>query len=137
MIVGVGVDIIEVERVAGALSRRGSRFLRRVFAAEEAAVCTKRKQSGPCFAARFAAKEATMKALGCGWGRVGWRDIVVQRGDDGRPSIRLEGAAARIARQRGIRVVHISLAHVADTAIAYAVAWGEPEGAGAASDGRG
>jgi len=127
MIVGVGVDIIEVQRIDNALSRHVRRFLQRVFAEEEIALCLGRRQSGPCFAARFAAKEAVMKALGCGWGPVGWTDIVVERAPNGRPSIRLTGAAARRAEEQGIRVVHLSLAHVADTAVAYAVAWGGPE----------
>lgn len=126
MILGVGVDIIEVDRIVAALERRGSRFLQRVFAPEEAAVCSSRKQRGPCFAARFAAKEAAMKALGCGWGPVGWTDIVVQRAADGRPTLRLEGAAARLAKEKGVEVIHISLSHVAATAVAYAVAWGRP-----------
>lgn len=128
MIVGVGVDIIEVERIVGALQRRGDRFLRRVYAEEESALCAARRQSGPCFAARFAAKEAVMKALGCGWGRVGWRDIVIERAANGRPSVRLEGAAAKVALEQGIETVHISLTHIEETAVAYAIAWGDPHG---------
>lgn len=124
MIIGIGVDIIEVARISRAVARRGDRFLRRVFAEEETAVCSRRRQSGPCYAARFAAKEAVMKALGCGWGPVGWTDIIVQRASDGRPTIRLEGAAARLAKQKGIATVHVSLAHLEETAIAYAMAWG-------------
>lgn len=105
--------------------------MHRVFAPQEIAVCAARKQSGPCYAARFAAKEAAMKALGCGWGPVGWTDIVVERAPDGRPSLRLEGAAARLAKEKGVETIHVSLSHVAAAAVAYAVAWGRPpEGGG-------
>lgn len=128
MILGVGVDIIEVQRIDAALRRHGERFLRRVFTDDEVAVCTGRRQEAPCFAARFAVKEAVMKALGCGWGPIGWRDIEVERAANGKPTVRLEGAAARLANNKGVDVVHISLAHVERTAIAYAVAWGPGPG---------
>lgn len=134
MIVGVGVDIIEVERIAKALRRRGPRFLHRVFSAEEVDVCAARRQNEPCFAARFAAKEAVMKALGCGWGPIGWRDITIRRGPDGKPTVWLEGGASRVAKDKGVDVIHISLSHVEQTAIAYAVAWGPGGDASPAKD---
>lgn len=124
MIRGVGVDIIEVARISKALDRYGERFVRRVFAQEEADVCQARAQRGPCFAARFAAKEAVMKALGCGWGPVGWRDIVVERAANGQPRVRLAGRAAILAKEQGVQRIYISLAHVAPMATAYAIAWG-------------
>lgn len=124
-IIGIGVDIIEVERIATAIERHGERFLQRVFSDVERDLCYGRRQRLPCLAARFAAKEAVMKALGCGWGPVGWRDIEVERDERGKPSVRLEGAAARLAKSQGVEVIHISLAHIEPTAIAYAVAWGK------------
>lgn len=123
-IVGVGIDLIETERIEAALERHGARFLRRVFTDEEQAVCARRRQRTLCLAARFAAKEAVMKALGCGWGPVGWRDIEIERDVSGKPRVRLEGAAARVAKETGVDTIHISLTHIEATAAAYAVAWG-------------
>ncbi len=120
MIIGVGVDIIEVERIGAALerARTGTRFRERVFTAGEVAYCGRRRNAAESFAARFAAKEAVMKALGRAFG---WREIEVVR-DDGPPAIQLHGRAAAQAERVGIRRIHLSLSHTARLAIAYVVA---------------
>ena len=120
MIIGVGVDLTEVARIRAALEnpRTGERFRARVYTAEEIAYCAKRRNGHESFAARFAAKEAMMKALGRAFG---WREIEVVRGK-GAPTIRLYGRAAERAEQLGIRHIHLSLSHTAELAIAYVVA---------------
>ena len=111
----VGVDIIEIERVAATLRRFGERFLERVYTPGETAYCRAR---APQLAARFAAKEAVMKALGTGTRGVGWREIEVVRAPSGAPSIRLHGKAAARAASIGIGELALSLSH----SRAYAVA---------------
>ena len=124
MILGIGVDIIEVARIRAALEnpRTGARFRARVFTDEEVAYCRRRRNEYESFAARFAGKEATMKALGCGFGQgIAWRDIGVTRGD-GAPSVRLYGTAQKLAQTLGVRRLHLSLTHTAELAVAYVVA---------------
>ena len=120
MIVGVGVDIIEVPRIRAAMThpRTGERFRHRVFTPDEIAYCARRRNAHESFAARFAAKEAVMKALGR---LLGWRDVEVVR-VAGPPAIRLHGRAAERAAAQGIRCLHLSLSHTAELAIAYVVA---------------
>ena len=120
MILGVGVDIIEVERIRAALehARTGERFRVRVFTPDEVAYCARRRNAHESFAARFAAKEAMMKSLG---GAYGWREIEVIRGD-GPPALRLHGRAQQRAAALGIRRIHLSLSHTAALAIAYVIA---------------
>ena len=114
-----GVDIVEIERVAGVLARYGDRFLRRVFTPGEIAYCRGR---APNLAARFAAKEAVMKALGTGFRGVGWRDVEVVRAPSGAPSPRLHGRARRRAARLGVAEIAISLSHSRDYALAFAAA---------------
>lgn len=124
MIVGVGVDIIDVERIQAALAhpRTGQRFRDRVFTVGEIAYCTRRRHAAESFAARFAAKEAMMKALGRAYG---WREIEVIRGS-GAPTLHLHGRAQERAATLGIQRIHLSLSHTAALAIAYVVAeWGD------------
>lgn len=120
MIIGNGVDIIEVARVRAALEhpRTGERFRARIFTEAEIAYCTRRRNAHESFAARFAAKEAMMKVLGVA---VGWREIEVIR-TDGPPGIRLHGRARARAEQIGIRRTNLSLSHTEHLAIAYVVA---------------
>ena len=114
-----GVDIVEIDRVAGVLARYGDRFLRRVFTPGEIAYCRGR---APNLAARFAAKEAVMKALGTGFRGVGWRDVEVVRAPSGAPSPRLHGRARRRAARLGVAEIAISLSHSRDYALAFAAA---------------
>ena len=104
MIMGVGVDIIEVSRMARALARREAAFFRRVFTEGEQRDCRSRRAGAACFASRFAAKEAVMKALGCGWGPVGWTDVEIRRTPSGRPAVALHGSRGPVGcgtRHRG------------------------------------
>lgn len=122
MILGIGVDVCEVARIRRAVER--ARFVERVFTAGERAYCEARKK-GRCesYAARFAAKEAVMKALGTGWGEgVSWQDVEVVREADGAPVLRLHGAAAALARTRRLRRWHVSLSHSAGVAMAWVIA---------------
>ena len=116
---GAGVDLIEIERVAGVLERHGERFLRRVFTPGEIAYCRGR---APNLAARFAAKEAVMKSLGTGFRGVGWRDVEVVRAPSGAPSPRLHGRALWRAERLGVTEIAISLSHSRGFAVAFAVA---------------
>jgi holo-[acyl-carrier protein] synthase len=117
-IAGVGVDAVDVARLAAALGRRPAIAARLFTAAEQ------RDGHGDVqrLAARFAAKEATMKALGRGVGAVGWHDVEVVRLESGEPTLRLSAAAAALAAARGVESWHLSLTHTASVAIALVVA---------------
>jgi holo-[acyl-carrier protein] synthase len=125
-IVGIGVDIIEVERVERALTRlvTGTRFRQRVFTESEIAYCESRgRPRYQSYAARFAAKEAVMKAMGTGWNRdVGWSDIEVVRMRGHAPTIMLRGKAAQFARKCDFARFHLSISHTATLATAYVIA---------------
>jgi len=124
MIVAVGTDAIEVERIRRAVDHPqwGERFRQRVFTSGETAYCLKRARYAESFAARFAAKEAVMKALGTGYGDgVWWRDIEVVRGS-GRPTIVLHGGALARAAAIGATRWHLSLTHTAGQALAHVIA---------------
>jgi holo-[acyl-carrier protein] synthase len=118
VIVGLGLDLVEVRRVAGMLSRHGRRFLDRCFASGEVA----RPGDAEHVAGLLAAKEAAFKALGSGWGGgVGWRDPVVERSDTGSPQLVLAGNAAVRATELGARTVHLSITHTAGVAVAVVI----------------
>jgi holo-[acyl-carrier protein] synthase len=114
-----GVDLIEIERVEQAIERHGQRFLERVFTPLELAACSGRVES---LAGRFAAKEAVAKALGCGIGRVAWKEIEVQYGPGNAPALQLYGMAAEIAAEQGFYTWSISLSHTRTHAVALAIA---------------
>jgi holo-[acyl-carrier protein] synthase len=120
MIVGIGVDIVEVKRVAETLEKHGERFERRIFTEEEVAYCrSSPPHAASRFAARFAAKEAFSKALGTGiTGSIRWSDIGVSREPSGRPVIVLTGETAE--RCAGL-TAHLSISHTAETAIATVI----------------
>ena len=124
-IVGTGIDVAEVARVRAALEdpQTGARFKARVFTAGEQKYCEARGVGRyESYAARFAAKEAMMKALGYGWGRhIGWLDIEVGRESDGRPTVRLHGKGAASAASAGVSRVHVALTHTREIAIAQVV----------------
>ncbi len=123
MILGLGTDLVAISRLEGLLLRHRERFLDRVFTPAERSECFRRAHPAMHLAARLAAKEATMKALGSGWGQgVRWRDIEVRSGDGAPPSLALEGAARGRAEARGIRRTVVSLSHDGDYALAVVIA---------------
>jgi holo-[acyl-carrier protein] synthase len=122
MIVGTGVDIVEVARVAAAIERFGKRFLKRIYTEAEIRYCQSRRNSSERFAARFAAKEAALKALGTGWGRgVAWKEVEVRREPGGRPTVHFSGRAAEFAAGLGMKNASLSLSHTAEQAIAQVI----------------
>jgi len=122
MIVGTGIDIAEVPRIQGAIERHGERFLKRVFTDGERAYCDSKANRIERYAARFAAKEAGMKALGTGWNHgVRWQDVEVCRQPGGRPTMVFHGRAAEFAARLGAAHVALSLSHTAEQAIAQVI----------------
>lgn len=122
MIKGIGTDLIELDRVRKAADAHGEEFAERIFTPGELAYCRRLSDPVPCLAARFAAKEAAVKALGTGVsGGVSWRDVEVTRSDSGAPGIVFNGRAAEIAADLGVKTVHLSLSHARDYAAAFVV----------------
>jgi holo-[acyl-carrier protein] synthase len=122
MIVGTGIDIAEVPRIAEVIERHGDRFLRRIYTEGERNYCDSKANRIERYAARFAAKEAAMKALGTGWSRgVRWRDLEVGRQPGGRPTMIFHGKAAEFAAKLGAVNVALSLSHTAEQAIAQVI----------------
>jgi holo-[acyl-carrier protein] synthase len=119
MLVGTGIDIVEIERIAKSIARYGDRFLEKVFTAGEIAYCSKKKNFAESFAARFAAKEAGAKALGTGIQHgVTWKELEVQRLPGHRPTLHLTGRAQEFANRLGATHVSLSLTHTAMLAMA-------------------
>ncbi len=114
-----GVDIIEIPRIKQTLDRYGERFLKRVFTPDEIAYCRGR---APNLAGRFAAKEATMKALGTGVRGVSWKDIEVIRAESGAPSVKLHGRAKARAERLQVVEISLSISHSREFAVAFVVA---------------
>ncbi len=122
MIVGTGVDLAEVDRIRRAIERFGERFLRRVFTPAEIAYVEGRGSRFQRYAARFAAKEAGMKAIGTGWRRgVRWQDFEVANLPSGKPTLRLHGVAAEFAERQGVRSIALSLTHTHSLGMAFVV----------------
>ena len=122
MIVSIGIDTVEISRIEEKLSQGNTRFLNRVFTVGEIEYCEKRPAKFASYAARFAAKEAAMKALGTGWGDgVGWKEIEVVNDEKGKPGINLTGRALEIFGTLGARTAHVSLSHSKDSAIAQVI----------------
>ena len=120
--VGVGIDLVEVERIHSLLEKNADRFKHRVFTEGEIQYCDSCAESAMHYAARFAAKEAVAKALGTGFAEgVGWADIEVLRSESGAPTVVLHGGAARVAAQAGVTRVLLSLTHTRATAGASAL----------------
>ena len=122
MIVGTGIDIAEVDRIEQTIARFGGRFKERVFTADEIRYCESKTNKAERYAARFAAKEAGMKAIGTGWSRgVRWQDIEVRRLPGGRPTVVFHGKAGEIfAKLGGVRA-HLSITHTKESAMAYVI----------------
>ncbi|MBX3746004.1 MAG: holo-ACP synthase [Verrucomicrobiae bacterium] len=122
MILGTGIDIIEVSRMTAMVERFGDRFLRRVLVAREIEYCQGHVKPGPHIAARFAAKEAVSKAFGTGIGAsLGWGDIEVAHRPTGAPMIVLHGRGRDLMTSRGARELHVSLSHTEHYAAAFAL----------------
>jgi holo-[acyl-carrier protein] synthase len=129
MIVGVGVDLVHVVRIRRAMDRWQERFLERVFTPGEIAYSQRRRDPAEHLAARFAAKEATLKALGTGLTMgVRWREMEITRARGERPRMTLSGRVAAIGVARGVRALHLSLTHDGEYAVAQVLAEGEPAG---------
>ena len=124
MTLSSGVDIIEISRIKRVLDRYAQRFLDRVYTEGEIVYCRGR---APNLAARFAAKEATMKALGTGVRGVGWKDIEITRRESGAPGVLLHGRAQRRARRLGVLDIALSLSHSREYAVAFVVVQREPQ----------
>ena len=122
MIVGTGIDIAEVDRIAASIQRFGRRFLERVFTPEEIRYCESKANKVERYAARFAAKEAAMKALGTGWRHgVRWRDIEITRQPSGKPTLHLEGVARGFADRLGVKNISLSITHSGNFALAQVI----------------
>jgi holo-[acyl-carrier protein] synthase len=122
MIVGLGVDITEIDRMESAIERRGRPFLERIFTPSEIAYCERHRHRAERFAGRFAAKEAAMKALGTGWARgVRWVDIEVVREPGGKPTLNLSGESCAIATSLGVRNIALTITHTGNTALALVI----------------
>lgn len=122
MVTGIGTDIVEIKRIRLAVEKYGEKFLSRVFTVGERDYCGERRDPCPCLAARFAAKEAVLKALGSGLAGCSWHDVEVVVLPGGKPEINLSGGAAAVARSKGVGSVLISLSHDGGRAVAFAVA---------------
>ncbi|HJU90551.1 MAG TPA: holo-ACP synthase [Gemmatimonadaceae bacterium] len=123
MIVGVGIDLVEIARVRRLVEGKGERALQRLFTDGELAYANRRTDPMPHLAARVAAKEATFKAFGQhdGSRSIGWKEMEVVSGDDGNPTLRLHGAAARLAGELGITRLWVSLSHTQGAAGAVVI----------------
>jgi len=122
MILGIGIDLIEVARIQASYERFGERFLDRILHPNEIRYCLSNKTPGPFLAARFAAKEAISKAFGTGIGaQLGWQDLVVGKKESGEPFVILHGKGAALLQARNARAVLISLSHTQTHAAAVAI----------------
>ncbi len=129
MIIGIGVDLVEVERIHHAVDRYGDRFVRRIFTPAEAEYCRQSPQPEQRFATRFAAKEAALKALGIGWQKgVQFLDVELTNNPLGAPAISLSGRALDLSREMGVTHIHVSLTHHEDFAVAQVVMEGAETG---------
>ena len=122
MIVGTGIDIAEVPRVRAAIERYGARFVERIYTPAEIAYVEHKANRYERYAARFAAKEAGMKAIGTGWRHgVRWQDFEVANLPGGKPTLRLHGVAAQVAATLGVRSISLSLTHTAEQGMAFVI----------------
>ena len=133
MITGLGVDIVEIDRMKTALERH-PRMRERLFSVDERAYCDRRNRPEIHYALRFAAKEAVLKALGTGFAGMRFTDVEVVRDAGGRPTPRLAGRAKEVAEQLGVVELHVSLSYTHTTAVASAVAITTPRDDGAPPD---
>src|SRR3954469_16055183 len=119
MIVGIGLDLAEVDRIEAAIAKHGERFLKRIYTEAERRYCESKPNKFERFAGRFAAKEAAMKAIGTGWNRgVAWREFEVKRAPSGQPIIVYQGKAGEIAERLGVKKALVTITHSKNYAIA-------------------
>ena len=125
MIFGIGTDLVEVDRIKKELASHGEKFIDMLFTESERTYCTRAENFGiqaQCFAARFAAKEAFLKALGSGLrGGLKWKDVEVINNELGKPEIRMQNTAQEICENAGIDNVYVSLSHTKESAIAVVI----------------
>ncbi len=122
MILGTGIDIIEVARIASSFEKFGERFVNRILLPDEIAYCRSHKNPAPFLAVRFAAKEAVSKAFGTGIGaQLGWQDIEIRRKDSGEPFVVLHGKGRELLAAHGAKQMHVSLSHTEHYAAATAI----------------
>jgi holo-[acyl-carrier protein] synthase len=122
MIIGTGVDLAEVARIQKSIERFGDKFVRRIYTPGEIAYVERKANRFERYAARFAAKEAGMKAIGTGWRRgVTWQDFEVANLPSGKPTLRLHGAAARHAERLGVKNIALSITHTAELGMAHVI----------------
>jgi holo-[acyl-carrier protein] synthase len=123
MVVGIGVDMVEVARIEKAISRHGARFIRRIYWPQEAAYCEQAGHNFQRYATRFAAKEAARKAIGAATPvrALDWHDVEIISSTEGAPQLEFHGRAAELAGELGITRAHVSLSHTAEMAIAIVV----------------
>ncbi|MFA7543666.1 MAG: holo-ACP synthase [Candidatus Cloacimonadaceae bacterium] len=121
MIVGIGTDIVAIARIRRILEKNPA-FIRKVFSDSEIAYCEKKANKAESYAARFAAKEALMKALGTGWAeKISWKEIQVAVDTNGKPSLELSGVAFKLAQALGAEIWHLSLSHEREYATAFVI----------------
>jgi holo-[acyl-carrier protein] synthase len=122
VIVGTGVDLAEVPRIRASIERYGEKFIRRIYTPAEIAYVERKANKFERYAARFAAKEAGMKAIGTGWRRgVTWQDFEVANLPSGKPTLLLHGVAARFAEKLGVKNISLSITHTAELGMAHVI----------------
>ena len=122
MIIGIGIDIVEIDRLRNKIERNGDKFINRIFTEDEITYCSDKLNQHENYAVRFAAKEAVFKVLGTGWGEgVGWQQVQISNESSGKPYITLNGPAQRKADELDITNWHISLTHSDNIAAAYVI----------------
>jgi holo-[acyl-carrier protein] synthase len=122
MIVGTGIDLAEVPRIKASIERFGAKFIGRIYTPAEIEYVERKANKYERYAARFAAKEAGMKAIGTGWKRgVRWQDFEVVNLPSGKPTLKFHGVAAEFARKLGVRNVALSLTHTAELGMAHVI----------------
>ncbi len=122
MVKGIGTDIVSIHRIRASVVKFKEKFQSKIFTFDEWSYCWDKKNPYPSLAARFAAKEAVLKALGTGKGRISWLDIEVKLDTKGKPNINLSGSAAETARSQYISCFNLSLSHCSEYAVAFVVA---------------
>ncbi len=122
MILGTGIDLVEVARIASSFEKHGESFVNRILLPDEIAYCLQHRQPAPFLAARFAAKEAISKAFGTGIGaELGWLDMEIRRQESGEPFVVLHGKGQQLFAARGAKKLHVSLSHTENYAVATAI----------------